>query len=110
MGRVAAVKTTRVTVETETSIVFRRAEAVEARCPQCGTDVKAITLHDDSPAEPIHVSQIQKWVGTDQFHCWVTVEGRAMICLPSLLQVLGSVKEEVFHSKRNLFDRWRKQQ
>jgi hypothetical protein len=110
MGRVAAITTTRVTVETETSIVFRRAEAVQAWCPQCGINVLSITFHDDSPAQPVHVSQIQNWVGTNHFHYWVTVEGRAQICLPSLLQAFESVRPEVAHSKPKFFDRWRKQQ
>jgi hypothetical protein len=110
MERVAAVRTTRVTVETETSILFRGAVAVRDRCPKCGADVLSITFHKDYPAEPVRASEIQKWVGTDQFHYWLTVEGHARICLPSLLQSFEAVKSQLSGSKRKLFERWRKQQ
>ena len=38
------VKTTRITVETETLMIIRRAKVALAWCPKCRTEVEVITL------------------------------------------------------------------
>lgn len=111
MRRLAAVKTTRITVETETVTIVRQAEAVLAWCPECRARVQAITLQDESPAKPVNRAQIQQWLGTDRVHFWLTAEGPARICLSSLLQNSEPAETPaVLYFKQKLFDRWRRKQ
>jgi hypothetical protein len=79
-------KTTRITVETETLVVVRRAKAVLAWCPSCRAEVHVITFDNDSLAESVTRAQIQEWLSTNKLHFWQTAEGPAQICLTSLFR------------------------
>ena len=81
-----AQRTTRITVETDTFLVVRRAKAALAWCPDCQAEVDILTLTPDSFAEPVIAAQIQQWLGTGKLHLWHNAEGAVQICLPSLLQ------------------------
>lgn len=83
-----ATKTTRITVETETQVVIRRAKTDLAWCPVCRAEVDAVTLDNDSIAEPETAAQIQEWLGSRRLHFWRSARGLAAICLPSLFQCL----------------------
>jgi hypothetical protein len=75
-------KTTRVTVETETLMIVRRAKATLAWCPDCRAEVDVITL---GPQEPASAAHIQEWLKIGKLHMWQEPDGPAHICLPSLL-------------------------
>jgi hypothetical protein len=79
-------KTTRITFETETSLVIRRARAVSAWCTCCRAEVDVITLDNNSLAEPAIAAQIQEWHGTGKLHVWQTSNGPTQICLASLFR------------------------
>ena len=81
-----AMKTTRITVETETLMIVHRAIAALAWCPDCGAAVDVIALDNDSLAEPSTAAQIQDWLGTGRLHLWQPATGPAQICVTSLLQ------------------------
>jgi hypothetical protein len=81
-----AVRTTRITVETELLVVIRRAKAVLAWCPECLANVETITLDADSLAEPATAAQIQEWLATGKLHLWQPINGSAQICVTSLLK------------------------
>ena len=81
-----AVRTTRITVETELLVVIRRAKAVPAWCPECLDNVETITLDAESLTEPATAAQIQEWLATGKLHLWQPVNGCAQICVTSLLQ------------------------
>jgi len=80
------VRTTRITVETETLLVIRRAKAVSAWCPDCRAEVDVITLDNDSLAEPAVAAQIQEWLATSKLHFCQTAKGSTQICLTSLFR------------------------
>jgi hypothetical protein len=84
------VRTTRITVETETLLIIRRAKADLAWCPECRAEVDAITLGNDSLAESISVAQIQEWFDTSKLHFWRSANRLPQICVPSLLQCFES--------------------
>lgn len=86
MERAVAVKTTRITVETETLMIIRRAKAALDWCPYCRAEVDVITLDNDGFAEPSTASQIQEWLGTGKLHLWQPATGPAQICVASLLR------------------------
>ena len=79
-------KTTRITFETETLLLMRRAKAVSAWCPGCRAEVDVITLDNNCPAESAIAAQIQEWLGTSKLHFCQTANGPAQICLTSLFQ------------------------
>jgi hypothetical protein len=81
-----AVRTTRITVETESLVVIRRAKAALAWCPECLANVETITLDAGSLAEPATAAQIREWLATGKLHLWQPVNGCARICVTSLLQ------------------------
>ncbi len=81
-----AVRTTRITVETETCMVLRRAKTSRAWCRECAAEVDAIVLSTTSLREPEAARQIQQWIDTGNLHFWPTPEGLVGICLVSLLQ------------------------
>ena len=81
-------KTTRITVETETLMIIRRAKVALAWCPECLTEVEVITLDGGSLAEPLTAEQIREWVGTGRLHFWQTADRPAQICVVSLLHCL----------------------
>ncbi len=80
-----AVRTTTITVETESLVVIRRAKAVLAWCPECLTEVETITLDADSLAQPATAAQIRDWLATGKLHLWHPINGCAQICVTSLL-------------------------
>jgi hypothetical protein len=88
MESAVAVKTTRITVETETLMIIRRAKVALAWCPECSTEVEVIMLDGGSLAEPLTAEQIREWIGTGRLHFWQTADGPAQICVTSLLHCL----------------------
>lgn len=78
------VKTTRITVETETLIIIRRTRTALAWCPDCRAEVETINV-SESLAEPAAAAQLKEWLDTGKLHMWQPVDGPAQICLISLL-------------------------
>jgi hypothetical protein len=89
MERVVAVKTTRITVETETLIIVHRAKAALDWCPDCRAEVDVITLDRDSLFELATTAQIHEWQSTGKLHLWQPAHGLTRICVTSLLQCIG---------------------
>lgn len=79
-------KSIRVTVETDTLMVVRRAKAVTAWCPACGVQVDAITLTPDSFSEPAAAAEMKQWLAAGKLHLWSSEEGAVQVCVTSLLQ------------------------
>jgi hypothetical protein len=94
MEPVVMTKTTRITVETETQLVIRRAKAISAWCPGCRAEVDAIALDNDSLAGSITAAQIQEWLATNKLHFWQAANEPTHICLISLFRCfeLGEVQ------------------
>jgi hypothetical protein len=82
-------KTTRITVETESLIIIRRAKVRFSICPVCGAEVEIIALDDGSFAEPATAVQVREWLAAGRLHRWQTADGQTRICVPSLLHCFG---------------------
>jgi hypothetical protein len=78
-------KSIRVTVESDTLLVVRRAKVVTAWCPVCGAQVEAITLTPESFVEPAAV-EMQQWLAMGKLHLWHSDEGAVQVCVTSILQ------------------------
>lgn len=77
---------TRITVETETLTIIRRAKAAMHWCPDCRAEVEVIALDNESLTDPAIAPQFQKWLGTGKLHLWQSTNGPAQLCVRSLLQ------------------------
>jgi hypothetical protein len=84
------VKTTRITIETDSLLVVHRGKTVVTWCPVCRADVEAMTLEGETPGDGISTAFLPDWLATGKLHFWRRAEGPAQICLPSLLQCFES--------------------
>jgi len=106
-----ATRTTRITIETETLLVIRRAKAVLAWCPCCRAEVDVITLDNNTLVEPVTTAQIQEWLGTSKLHFWRTADGPSQICLTSLFRCFELEQiQEFCRSNQNPLDQSRRKQ
>ena len=93
-----AVRTTRITIETEMLTIVRRAKAAMGWCPECRAEVDVITVDSESLAEPDTAAQIQQWLGTSKLHLWQTPNGPAQLCVQSLLRCFEWEEPQCFRS------------
>ena len=81
-----AVKTTRITIETESLLVVHRGKAIVARCLICCADVEAMTLEGDILGEGfIPSTLLSDWQTAGKLHFWSPDGGPTRICVTSLL-------------------------
>ena len=85
-------RTTKVTVETETLTVVHGARVVKACCPSCGVEVEVIALGAQALTDPATVGQVQEWLAAGELHFWQTADGSAQLCVKSLLECLDSAE------------------
>jgi hypothetical protein len=73
-----AVRTTKITIETEGLLVVRQARTVMTWCPDCQAEVEVVVLSEES-------AQFLSGLPTGALHIWSSPEGPACVCLRSLL-------------------------
>jgi hypothetical protein len=74
-----AVRTTKITIETEGLLVVRQARTLVTWCPDCQAEVEVVLLAEDT-------AQLLSGLPTGALHIWSLPEGPVLICLRSLLQ------------------------
>jgi hypothetical protein len=84
------VKTTRITIETESLLLVRRGKTVVTWCPVCCAQAEAMTLEGDSLGEDIPSTLLRDWLAAGKLHVCSPNGGPAQICLKSLLQCFDS--------------------
>lgn len=84
------VKTTRITIETESLLVVRKDKTIVSWCPACCAAVEVMMLEGESLGEDIPSAHLGDWLANGMLHLWRPGGGSAQICLPSLLQCFGS--------------------
>jgi hypothetical protein len=84
------VKTTRITIETDSLLVVYRGRTFVAWCPVCCADVEAMTLEGNSLGEDIPSTLVRDWLAAGKLHLWSPNTGPARICLTSLLRCFES--------------------
>ena len=82
------VRTTRITVETESVAIVRTRTTAPGWCPDCGAEVDAVIL------DPTLTSQIQEWHSTGKVHVWQEPGGPTRLCLSSLLRSIEAAEAE----------------
>jgi hypothetical protein len=96
--RAAVVKTTRITIETESLLVVRRGKTIVTWCPACCAEVEAMAVENDSLGDGISSAVLRQWFATGRLHFWGPDGGPVQICLPSLLQCFASEDARSFHT------------
>jgi hypothetical protein len=74
-----AVRTTRITIETEGLLVVRQARTVVSWCPGCQAEVEVVLLGEDT-------ARLLNGLPTGTLHIWSPSEGPVQVCLSSLAQ------------------------
>jgi hypothetical protein len=74
-----AVRTTKITIETEGLLVVRQARTVVSWCPGCQAEVDVVILDEGT-------AQLLSGLPTGTLHIWSPPEGPVLICLRSLVQ------------------------
>ena len=80
------VKTTRITIETESLLVVRKGKTVVTWCPVCCAQAEAMTLEDGSLGADVPSALLREWLAAGMLHLWSLDCGPAHVCLKSLLQ------------------------
>jgi hypothetical protein len=83
-------KTTRITIETESLLIVRRGKTIVTWCPGCCAETEAMALEDTSLGGDISSTLLRDWLAAGKLHLWNCAGGPAQVCLPSLLQCLES--------------------
>jgi len=83
-------KTTRITIETESLLVVRRGKTVVTWCPVCCAEAEAMTLKGDSLGEDIPSTLLRDWLAAGKLHLSSSDGGPVRICLTSLLRCFES--------------------
>jgi hypothetical protein len=84
------VKTTRITIETESLLVVRRGKTIAIWCPVCCAEAEAMTLEDDSLGQEIPSTLLKDWLAAGKVHLCSPNGGPARICLTSLARCFES--------------------
>lgn len=84
------VKTTRITIETESLLVMHRGRSFVAWCPGCCAEVETMTLKGDGLGENLPSGLLTDWLATGKLHLWSPSGGPAQICVTSLLRCFAT--------------------
>jgi hypothetical protein len=79
-------RSTRITIETERTLIIRRTRSARAWCTECRSDVNFVLVqevHHFLPAQWQELSVIQN---TNKLHLSEQKDGSVLICLESLLR------------------------
>ena len=87
------VKTTRVTIETESVVAIYTGITFVTWCPSCGAETEAVTLEGDSLVPNVPCSLLSDLVAAGTLHVWSTEGGQAHICLASLHRCFEAVND-----------------
>jgi hypothetical protein len=71
---------TRITIETESTVLVRQGRTVMTWCPDCQAEVEVLLLSDGSST-----AQLLSPLGSAALHVWTSNDGETRVCLPSLL-------------------------
>jgi len=78
-------KQTKITIETDSLLIFRGRNSSRAWCPRCKAEGETIALESLGVMTNLDRVALEKWLESGELHRWQTAEGSALICLNSLL-------------------------
>jgi hypothetical protein len=90
IGAAMVMKTTKITIETESLLVVHKGRTFETWCASCCAQTEAMALEGDSFCSEISSQLLRDWLAAGMVHLWITEGGQTLICLASLLRCLKS--------------------
>jgi hypothetical protein len=84
------VKTTRITIETESLLVVRRGKTIVTWCPVCHADVEAMAIEGTGLGHDISSTLLREWFAAGKLHLSSLEADPVQICLNSLLHFFES--------------------
>jgi hypothetical protein len=97
-------RTTRITIETESTVLVRQGRTVVAWCPECRAEVEVVLLSDGNSA-----AQLLS-LGSALIHLSRPDDGQTQVCMPSLLacaqanevKKFQTIERNLLHAERSL--------
>ena len=83
-------RSTRITIETDSMLIFRSRTSSRSWCTQCAEEVEMLALESMSVLSNLLPREVHKWLNSGDLHRSQTPDGTELICLNSLLTRLGS--------------------
>ena len=77
---------TRITIETQSTLIIRGANPVRAWCTRCSAEVDTVVLEAAGVLAQVDQGTVQQWLETEELHAAQMSDGSARICLDSLLK------------------------
>ena len=84
-------RTTRITIETESTLIVRKGRTGMAWCPECQAEVEVMLCEDSS------LIHLLGGISGSPLHVWRPEGSSTLICLPSVSQVPESSKVQPPH-------------
>jgi len=78
-------KLTKITIETDSLLIWRARNSQRAWCPGCGAEAEVIALENAGVVSNLDQPALQRWLNSEQLHRLRGNEGSELICLNSLL-------------------------
>lgn len=79
-------KQTKITIETDSVMVFRGRTSLRVWCPDCGAIADMIVLDEVGVISNLAPSEIKAWLESETIHRSRAADGAQLICLNSLLK------------------------
>jgi hypothetical protein len=83
-------RSTRITIETNSLLIFRCQTSSRLWCTRCAEEVEMFTLENIAVLSNLPAHEVDEWLNSGDLHRSQTPEGTELICLNSLLARLGS--------------------
>ena len=78
-------KQTKITIETDSLLIFRGRNSTRAWCSQCAAEVEVIALEDTGVVSNLERPALEEWLNSVELHRSLAADGSTLICLNSLL-------------------------
>ena len=83
-------KSSRITIETNSLLIFHSRTSSSSWCRRCAADVEMIALDCTAVLSNLPPHEVDEWLNSIDLHRSQTPDGTELICLNSLLSRLGS--------------------
>lgn len=78
-------KYTKITIETNSLLIFRAKNSPSAWCPQCAAETDVIALEALGVIANLQCAAFEEWLNSGELHRSQATDGSELICLNSLL-------------------------
>jgi hypothetical protein len=79
-------KETKITIETDSLLIFRSRSSLRAWCPECGSEVEMIPLDGVGVISNLAPPEVEAWIQSEDLHHTNAADGAPLICLNSMLK------------------------